>query len=100
MCYDCVPVSIALAVILVSPVGTALAQNSNRLAATFNERFPVEATPTLPPLDEIPEVKKEHRVTKRAAKVIRPRVAVAPNAGTKVLPDDRKFWVKEPALTK
>jgi hypothetical protein len=91
MCYDCVPVSIALAVILVSPVGTALAQNSNRLATTFNERFPVEATPTLPPLDEIPEVKKEHRVTKRAAKVIRPRVAVAPNAGTKVLPDDRKF---------
>ena len=44
-----------------------------------------------PPLDEIPEVKKEHSVNKRA--VIRPRIAVAPNAGAKMLPGDRKLWV-------
>ena len=101
--YDCVAVSIALAGMLATPLGTAFAQDSNRLAATFNERFPVEETSTPPPLD-IPEVKKEQSVTKRAAKGVRPRVAVAPrsflNAGTKVLPGDRKFWVKEPTLTK
>jgi hypothetical protein len=57
-CYDCVPVSIALALMLAAPFGTAFAQDSNKLAATFNERFPVEETSTPPPL-EIPEVKKE-----------------------------------------
>ena len=102
-CHDCVAVSIGLAAILAIPLGTAFAQDSNRLAATFNERFPAEATPTPPPL-EVPEVKKEHGVTKRAAKVIRQRVAAAPrsslNAGAKVLPGDRKFWVKEPIPTK
>ena len=40
-CYDCVPVSIALALMLAAPFGTAFAQDSNKLAATFNERFPV-----------------------------------------------------------
>jgi hypothetical protein len=101
--YDCIALGIALAVILATPLGTVVAQDSNRLAATFNERFPVEATPTPPPL-EIPELKKEHGVTKRAAKVTRQRVAVAPRsllkAGTKVLPGDHKFWVKEPTPTK
>ncbi len=102
-CYDCVPVSIALALMLAAPFGTAFAQDSNKLAATFNERFPVEETSTPPPL-EIPEVKKEikkkikkeHSVTTtRAAKVKRPRVVVVPrsflNAGTNVRPGDRKF---------
>ena len=101
--YDCVAVSIALAGILATPLGTAFAQDSNRLVATFNERFPVEETSTPPPLD-IPEAKEEHSVTKRAAKVTRPRVAAAPraflNAGTRMLPGNRKFWVKEPIATK
>jgi hypothetical protein len=94
-CYDCIPVSMALAVILATPLGSAFAQNSSRLAATFDERFPVEATSTPPALDDIPEVKKEHSVTKRAAKIIWPRVAVAPhsslNAVTKMLPLASRF---------
>jgi hypothetical protein len=100
LCYDCVAVSVALAVIA-TPLGPAFARDSNRLAATFNERFPVEE-PTPPPL-EIPEVKKEHGVTKRVAKVRRQRVAAAPrtfNADAKMLPGNRKFWVKEPTATK
>jgi hypothetical protein len=99
LCYDCVW-SIALAVILATPMGAVFAQDSTRLAATFNERFPAEATSTLPPLDEIPEVKREHAVIKHAPKVIRPRVAVAPrsflNGGAKAPRGDRTFWVKEP----
>src|SRR5258707_15542564 len=112
-CYDRVPVSIALALMLAAPFGTAFAQDSNKLAATFNERFPVEETSTPPPL-EIPEVKKEikkkikkkikkeHSVTTtRAAKVKRPRVVVVPrsflNAGTNVRPGDRKFLDYFPA---
>ena len=38
-CYDRVPFSIALALMLVGPLGTAFAQDSNKLAATFDERF-------------------------------------------------------------
>jgi hypothetical protein len=103
-CYDCVPASIAFALMLAAPLGTAFAQDSNKLAATFNERFPVEETSTPPPL-EIPEVKKKHSVTTtHAAKVKRPRVAVVPrslhNAGANVLLGDRKFFVKEAAPTK
>jgi hypothetical protein len=99
--HDCVPVSIALALMFAAPLGTAFAQDSNKLGATFNERFPVEETSTPPPL-EIPEVKKKHSVaTPRAAKVKRPRVVVVPrsllNAGTNVLPGDHKFFVKEVA---
>jgi hypothetical protein len=48
-------------------------------------------------------VKKEHGVTKRVAKVRRQRVAAAPrtfNADAKMLPGNRKFWVKEPTATK
>ena len=96
-CYDCVPVSIALALMLAASFGTAFAQDSNKLAATFNERFPVEETSTQPPL-ESPEVKKEHNVTTtRAAKVKRPRIVVVPRT---LLPGDRKFFVKEAAATK
>jgi hypothetical protein len=98
LCCDCVPASIVLAVILATPMGAAFAQDSKRLAATFNERFPAEATSTPPPLDEVPEAKKEHSVVKPAPKVIRPRVAVA--GGAKVPPGDRKFWVKEPTPAK
>jgi len=93
--YDCVPVSIDLAMMLTAPFSAVLAQDSNRLAATFNERFPVGETSTPPPL-EIPEVKKEHSVTTtRPPKVKRARVVVVPrsflNAGTNVVPGDRKF---------
>ena len=96
-CYDCVPVSIALALMLAASVGTAFAQDSNKLAATFNEGFPVEETSTQPPL-ESPEVKKEHNVTTtRAAKVKRPRVVVVSRT---LLPGDRKLFVKEAAPTK
>jgi len=112
-CYDGIPVWIALALMLVAPVGIAFAQHSNKLAATFNERFPVEEGSPPPPL-EIPEVKREDRVpplevpqinpqikkkrsvrTTRAGKMKRPRVVVVPrsflNAGTSVVPGDRKF---------
>jgi hypothetical protein len=122
-CYGCVPVSIAVALMLAAPLGTAFAQDAKKLAATFNERFPVEETSTPPPLEtpevnkgdrlppletpelnkrdrvrplEIPEVKKKHSVrTTRAAKEKRPRIVVVPrsflNAGTNVVPGDRKF---------
>jgi|SRR5262245_38739675 len=82
-CYDCVPVSIALALMLAAAPGTAFAQDSNKLAATFNERFPVEETST-PPAPESPGVKKEHRVTTRATKVKRPRVGVTTTRAAKV----------------
>jgi hypothetical protein len=74
---------------LATPLG-AFAQDSEELAATFNERFPADQTSTQPSL-EIPKVKKERRVTTtttRAVTVKRPRshVVVAPrsflNAGT------------------
>ena len=102
-------VSIAVALMLAAPLGSASAQDSKKLAATFNERFPVEETSTPPPLEtpevnkgdrvpplEIPEVKKKDSVrTTRAAKVKRPRVVVVPrsflNAGTNAVPGDRKF---------
>jgi hypothetical protein len=79
-----------------APLGSAFAQDSNKLAATFNERFPVEETST-PPALESPEVKKEHSITTRAAKVKRPRVVVVPRT---LLPGDRTFFVKEAAPTK
>ncbi len=97
-CYDCVLVSVALALMLAIPVGAAFAQDSNKLAATFNERFPADEISTPPPPD-VPGVKKEHSVTTtiRAVRVKRPRsrVVVVPrsflNAGTNVLPGERKF---------
>jgi len=61
-CYDCVLVSVALALMLAIPVGAAFAQDSNKLAATFNERFPADEISTPPPPD-VPGVKKEHSVT-------------------------------------
>ena len=66
-CYDCVLVSVALALMLAIPVGAAFGQDSNKLAATFNERFPADeiSTPLVP------------------------RSFL--NAGTNVLPGERKF---------
>ena len=96
--YDRILASTALSLMLATPLG-AFAQDSEELAATFNERFPADQTSTQPSL-EIPKVKKERRVTTtttRAVTVKRPRshVVVAPrsflNAGAKLLPGERKF---------
>jgi hypothetical protein len=45
--YHRILAATALALILVAPLG-AFAQGGNKLAATFNERYPVEETPTPP----------------------------------------------------
>jgi hypothetical protein len=95
--YDRILASTALSLLLAIPLG-AFAQDSEELPATFNERFPAEQTSTQPSL-EIPEVKREQnaKTTTRAVRVKRPRsrVVVVPrsflNAGTKVLPGERKF---------
>jgi hypothetical protein len=95
--HDRILASTALSLMLAFPLG-AFAQDSEGLPATFNERFPAEQTSTQPSL-EVPEVKKEQNVTTttRAVRVKRPRsrVVVVPrsflNAGTKMLPGERKF---------
>jgi hypothetical protein len=88
--------STALSLMLATPLG-AFGQESQELPATFNERFPDQ--PSAQPSLEAPEVKKEKNVTTttRAVRVMRPRsrVVVAPrsflNAGTNMLPGERKF---------
>ena len=95
----------ALSVMFTASFG-AFAQDTKEPPATFNERFPVDQTSTQPSL-ETQDAKKEqnattttrtHRVTamrivgtKRAPS----RVVVVPrsflNAGTEVLPGQRKF---------
>jgi len=95
--YDRILVSMALALMLAAPLG-AFALDSNKLAATFNERFPADQTSTQP-APEIPEAKKEQNVTTTTrvvrAKRARSRVVVVPrsflDAGTEVLPGERKF---------
>jgi hypothetical protein len=95
--YDRILASTALSLMLAIPLG-AFAQDSEGRPATFNERFPAEQTSTQPSL-EVPEVKKEQNITTttRAVGVKRPRsrVVVMPrsflNAGTKMLPGERKF---------
>src|SRR5258708_29588961 len=81
--YDRILASTALSLMLATPLG-AFAQDSEELAATFNERFPADQTSTQPYL-EIQKVKKERRVTTtttRAVTVKRPRshVVVAPRS--------------------
>ena len=88
----------------------AFAQDTKEPPATFNERFPVDQTSTQPSL-ESQDTKKEHnaRTTTRTHRVkraptatrivgkkrARSRVVVVPrsflNAGTEVLPGQRKF---------
>jgi hypothetical protein len=95
--YCLILASTALLLLLASPLGT-FAQDSEEPAATFNERFPADQTSTQPAL-ESPEVKKEQNVatTTRAVTVKRhrSRVVVVPrsflNAGTQMLPGERKF---------
>jgi hypothetical protein len=86
-----------LSLMLVAPLAV-FAQDSEELPATFNERFPAEQTSTQPST-EIPEVKKEQNVTTttRAVGVKRPRSRIVVgtrsflDAGTNVLPGERKF---------
>jgi hypothetical protein len=91
----------ALALLLAAPLG-AFAQGSNKLAATFNERYPAEEAPTQTPPAAAPETataKQEPNATKatRVTGANRPRsrVVVVPRsflvAGTEVLPGERKF---------
>jgi hypothetical protein len=95
--YDRILACMALALMLAAPLG-AFAQDSNKPAATFNERFPADQTSTQPPV-EIPEAKKEQNVTTTtrlvSTKRPRSRVIVVPrsflDAGTEVLPGERKF---------
>ena len=102
--------STAFALTLI-PLG-ALAQNSNKVAATFTERYPAEETLTqtppaatktqTPPASQKTQTRPESpkadkAATARAASANRPRarVVVAPrsylDAGTEVLPGERKF---------
>ncbi len=95
--HDRILASTALSLMLAAPLG-AFAQDSNELAATFDERFSVDQTST-PPSLEVPEARKERNVTTTTrvvrTKRPRPRVVVAPrsflDAGTEVLPGERKF---------
>jgi hypothetical protein len=92
--------SMAFALLLVAKPG-ALAQEVGKPAATFNERFPVEqtSTPEQTVTQPAPEtasrtaVAKRQRVasTKRASSriVVEPRSFL--DAGTEVLPGERKF---------
>jgi hypothetical protein len=94
---DRILASAALALVFAAPLA-AFAQDSNKLAATFTERFPAEqsSTPTPP---GAAETRKEQNVarTTRVAGANRPRsrVVVVPrsflDAGTEVLPGERKF---------
>jgi hypothetical protein len=94
--HDRILASTALSLMLAVPLG-ALAQDSNEAAATFNERFSIEA-PSTPLSAEVPEAKKERSVTttRRVVNAKRPRsrVVVAPrsflDAGREVPPRERK----------
>jgi hypothetical protein len=99
----------ALSVIFTGSFG-AFAQDTKEPPATFNERFPLDQTSTQPSL-ETQDAKKEQNATtttrthrvKRAPTAMRivgtkrapSRVVVVPrsflNAGTEVLPGQRKF---------
>ena len=95
--YSRVLAATALSLMLAAPLDT-FAQDSQELPATFNERFPPDQTSTQP-APEIPEAKKEQNVTTTTrvvrAKRARSRVVVVPrsflDAGTEVLPGERKF---------
>jgi hypothetical protein len=95
--YEHILASALLSLMLAAALG-AFAQDSEEPAATFNERFPADQTSTQPSL-ELPEAKKERNATTTtpAARVkrSRSRVVVVPrsflNAGTKMLPGERKF---------
>jgi hypothetical protein len=108
--------STILALILAAPIG-ALAQGAKKLADTFEERYPAEQAPTQPPADRDdaqqnrlseaqknrpPQAVQRKKVVKLtaptravSAKRSPSRVVVVPrsflDAGTEVLPGERKF---------
>jgi hypothetical protein len=95
--YERILASTALALILAAPVG-AFAQDSNTPAATFTERYPAEQISTqTPPGTAKAEKEQNVTTTTRVARAKRPRsrIVVVPrsflDAGTEVLPGERKF---------
>jgi hypothetical protein len=99
--YDLILASTALALMLAAPLG-AFAQGSNKLAATFDERYPAEQTspqapPQAPPATAKAKKEQNATTTARVASANRPRsrIVVVPrsflDAGTEVLPGERKF---------
>ena len=84
----------AFALMLAIPIG-AFAQGSGQPPATFKERFPVEQPSTLPASSEPTNEPKVATTTVARAKRPRSRVVVVPrsflDAGTEVLPGERKF---------
>jgi hypothetical protein len=95
--FDLLLASAAFALMLAAPL-SAFAQGANKMAATFEERYPAEQTPTQP-APQASEAKKVENVTAttRVASAKRPRsrVVVVPrsflDAGTEVRPGERKF---------
>jgi hypothetical protein len=88
----------AFALLLAAPFG-AFAQDGKKMAATFSERYPAEQSSTQPAA-EPPTANTEQPAAKpmrlaAAAKRPRSRVVVVPrsylDAGTEVLPGERKF---------
>jgi len=97
--------NMAFALLLAAPPG-ALAQGASKPNATFNERFPAEQTPTQSAPQPAPETtprtvvtKREHSVAVpvRVASTKRPRSQIVVearsflDAGTEVVPGERKF---------
>jgi hypothetical protein len=95
--YERILASTALALILAAPLG-AFAQDSINPAATFSERYPAEpvSTQTSPGTAKT-ETEQNVTTTTRVARAKRPRsrIVVVPrsflDAGTEVLPGERKF---------
>ena len=87
--------SVALVLLLAAPPD-ALAEKASKPSATFNERFPAEQTPTQRAPQPAPET-TPRTAPVRVASIKRPRsqIVVEPrsflDAGTEVLPGERKF---------
>jgi len=88
----------AFVLLVAAPLG-AFAQGSKKMAATFSERYPAEQSSTQPAAKP-PTAQTEQSVSRpirvaAAAKRSRSRVVVVPrsylDAGTEVLPGERKF---------
>ena len=86
------------ALMVAAPMG-AFARDGKKIAATFNDRYPAEETAPPPPAAEPAPTRKAENVVRPTrvvtAKRPRSRVVVVPrsylDAGTEVLPGERKF---------
>jgi len=87
--------SVAFMLLLAAPPG-GLAEEASKPNATFNDRFPAEETPTHSTPQPAPET-TPRTAPVRVASIKRPRsqIVVEPrsflDAGTEVLPGERKF---------